>query len=181
VRFTVLPIPGAYLIEIERKTDARGFFARTFCADEFKAQGLLTAFQQSSVSFNARRGTLRGLHYQIAPHAETKIVRCIAGSAFDVIVDLRRSSPTFGKWHSETIGADNRAIMYIPAGCAHGFQTLADATELEYHITPAYAPESAKGVAFDDPAFAIDWPLPDPILSDVDRARPTLRAAEIFA
>lgn len=181
MRFLALPIPGAFRIEIEPFADVRGFFARTFCANEFAAHGLMTDFVQRSISFNAKKGTLRGLHYQAAPHAETKIVRCLAGAAFDVLVDLRRSSPTFGRWHGEIISADNRAMLYIPEGCAHGFQTLADATELYYEITPAYVAEAGRGFAFDDPDTGISWPLNDIVVSDADRARPRLSAVETFA
>jgi dTDP-4-dehydrorhamnose 3,5-epimerase len=181
MRFTALPIPGAFRIEIEKLADSRGFFARTFCANEFAAHGLMTDFLQRSVSFNAKKGTLRGLHYQVAPHAETKVVRCVAGAAFDVLVDLRRSSPTFGHWHGEEISADNRVMLYIPEGCAHGFQTLADATELYYEITPCFVAEAGRGVAFDDPEIGIVWPLADPVMSDADRARLRLAEVETFA
>ena len=181
MRFVELPIAGAFRIELDRIEDERGFFARTFCAEEFRARGLKTVFVQRSISFNARKGTLRGLHYQAVPHAETKTVRCTAGAAFDVMVDLRRSSATFGRWHGETIAADNHVILYIPAGCAHGFQTLADATELAYEIEPAYVPAAARGLAFNDPRLAVAWPLADPILSAADRARPTLDRADTFA
>jgi dTDP-4-dehydrorhamnose 3,5-epimerase len=180
MRFVALPIPGAFRIELEKRVDERGFFARTFCTDEFRAQGLVTDFVQRSISFNARRGTLRGLHYQCAPHGETKIVGCPAGAAFDVMVDLRRSSPTFGRWHAETISAADRASIYIPAGCAHGFQTLVDDTELSYDITPAYVAAAGRGVAFDDPALAIAWPLRNAVLSEEDRKRSSLAAAETF-
>ncbi len=181
MKFIELPVRGAYRIEIDKHEDDRGFFARIFCADEFRDRGLATTFVQQSVSFNARKATLRGLHYQIGPHAETKIVRCTAGSAFDVIVDLRRASPSFGRWHAETISAGNRASIYIPAGCAHGFQTLEDNTELCYDITLAYVPEAGRGIAFDDPEIGISWPLPDPIVSAADRARPSFAQAEMFA
>jgi dTDP-4-dehydrorhamnose 3,5-epimerase len=181
MRFVALPIPGAFRIEIEIREDERGFFARTFCVDAFRARGLNANFVQCSVSFNALRGTLRGLHYQVAPHEETKLVRCTAGAAFDVMVDLRRSSPAFGRWHAETITAANHALLYIPRGCAHGFQTLADATELYYEITPAYVAEAGRGIAFDDPTIGIAWPIAKPILSPDDRARPRLIEAEIFA
>lgn len=181
MRFVALPIPGAYRIELEPREDHRGFFARTFCVEAFGAQGLNATFVQQSVSFNLRKGTLRGLHYQADPHAETKLVRCTAGAVFDVLVDLRRSSPTFGRWHAETLTADNHTTLYIPAGCAHGFQTLQDGSELLYDITPAYVAEAARGVAHDDPALAIDWPLSHPILSEADRSRPLLAAAETFA
>lgn len=181
MRFTPLPPSGAYLIDIDRREDERGFFARTFCTDEFRAQGLLTSFVQHSVSFNRRKGTLRGMHYQAAPHAETKLVRCTAGAVFDVMVDLRRSSSTFGRWHGETLTAGNHAMLYIPAGFAHGFQALEDETELYYEIAPAYVPEAARGIAYDDPVLAIDWPLADPIVSAADRTRPRLADANLFA
>jgi len=181
MKFVRLALPGAFRIELERIEDERGFFARTFCADEFRAHGLITDFVQHSVSFNARKGALRGLHYQADPHAETKLVRCTSGAAFDVLVDLRRSSPAFGRWHAETLSADNHVMLYIPAGCAHGFQALADHTELCYAIAPAYVPGAARGIAFDDPALAISWPLPHPILSAADRSRPRLAAADTFA
>jgi len=181
MKFVPLPLPGAFRIELERSEDERGFFARTFCADEFRAQGLITNFVQHSVSFNARAGTLRGLHYQADPHAETKLVRCTAGAVFDVLVDLRRSSPAFGRWHAETLSADNHVMLYIPAGCAHGFQALADRTELCYAIAPAYVPDAARGIAFDDPDIGIAWPIANPILSELDRARPKLAQAETFA
>jgi len=179
MHFAALPIPGAFRIELERREDERGFFARTFCADEFRARGLVTDFVQRSLSYNARRGTLRGLHYQAAPHAETKIVRCTTGSAFDVVVDIRHGSPAFGRWHAETLSSENHAMIYIPAGCAHGFQTLADATELYYEITPVYVSEAARGIAFDDQKLQISWPLPNMILSDADRAHPAFDRVEL--
>jgi dTDP-4-dehydrorhamnose 3,5-epimerase len=181
VQFVPLPLPGAFRIEIDRREDERGFFARTFCAEEFGTQGLVTDFPQHSISFNKKKGTLRGMHYQAAPHAETKVVRCTAGIVFDVLVDLRRSSPTFGRWHAETLTADNRTMLYIPAGCAHGFQALADMTELYYQITPAYVLAAARGLAYNDPQLAIAWPLPDTVVSAADRTRPEFDEAEKFA
>jgi dTDP-4-dehydrorhamnose 3,5-epimerase len=180
MRFNALPIPGAFRIELDRLQDERGFFARTFCADEFRTRGLVTNFTQCSIAFNARCGTLRGLHYQASPHAETKIVRCTAGVAFDVVVDIRRASPAFGRWHGEIISAENHAAIYVPAGCAHGFQTLADMTELYYEITPAYVPEAARGIAFDDAELGIAWPLPVSLVSAADLERPPLRSVDIF-
>jgi dTDP-4-dehydrorhamnose 3,5-epimerase len=174
MQFKELPLAGAFRIDLDRREDERGFFARTFCVDKFRAQGLAASFVQHSLSFNLRKGTLRGLHYQADPHAETKLVRCTAGAVFDVLVDLRRSSSTFGRWHAEILTADNHASLYIPAGFAHGFQTLEDRSELYYEITPAYVPDAARGVAFDDPAIGIAWPLPERIMSDADRARPVL-------
>ena len=181
MRFIELPIPGAYRIEVDRREDHRGFFARTFCSEEFRAHGLASEFVQQSISFNVRKGTLRGLHYQAGPHAETKLIRCTAGGVFDVLVDLRRSSPTFGRWHAETLTADNHHMLYIPVGCAHGFQTLEEGSEVLYEITPAFVPDAARGLAHDDPAMGIDWPLPNPVLSAADQGRPRLVDAETFA
>jgi dTDP-4-dehydrorhamnose 3,5-epimerase len=181
MQFVALPLAGAFRIHLEHIADNRGFFARTFCADEFRSHGLVTQFVQHSVSFNARKGTLRGLHYQADPYAETKLVRCTAGAVFDVLVDLRRSSPTFGRWHAEMLTADNHVILYVPPGCAHGFQTLEDGSELYYEIAPAYVPSAARGLAFNDPALGIAWPLPNPIMSVADQSRPPLAAAETFA
>ena len=180
MRFRELPIRGAFCIDLDKHEDERGFFARTFCVDEFRARGLVAEFKQDSISFNLRRGTLRGLHYQAAPYGETKLVRCTAGAAFDVLVDLRRNSPTFGRWHHEMISAENRISLYIPDGCAHGFQTLIDATEIHYAITPNYSALAARGIAFDDPDIGIAWPIGNPILSELDRARPKLAQAETF-
>lgn len=180
MRFVALPLAGAFRIELERHEDDRGFFARTFCTEEFRAHGLVTQFVQNSISFNARKGTLRGLHYQAGPLAETKLVRCTAGAVFDVLIDLRRSSPTFGRWHGEILSSVNHAMCYIPAGCAHGFQALEDCSELHYEITPAYAAGAARGIAFDDSALAITWPVLNPILSAVDRSHPRLADAEVF-
>lgn len=180
MRFSELPIPGACRIDIEPREDERGFFARTFCAAEFADRGLVTEFVQRSVSYNKRQGTLRGLHYQADPYSETKVVRCTAGAAYDVLVDLRRASPDFGRWHAEIISQENRAMLYIPAGCAHGFQALSDGTEVYYEITPAYVPKAARGLAFDDPTLAIAWPLADPIVSAADRARPRFSCTETY-
>ena len=153
--------------------DERGAFARRFCTDEFLALGLETDLVQRSISFNARAGTLRGMHFQAPPHLEAKIVRCTRGAIFDVLVDLRQGSPTYGHWHGEELTADNRVALYIPKGFAHGFQSLIDNTEVDYEITPAYVPGSAAGFRFDDPALAIDWPVADVIISPRDEALPS--------
>jgi dTDP-4-dehydrorhamnose 3,5-epimerase len=167
--FRKLSIEGAFAIEIEPAEDERGFFARTFSAREFENLGLETHFVQRSISHNRRRGTLRGLHFQASPHSETKLVRCPKGGAFDVIVDLRPESPTFGQWASEELSDRNHRAVYIPRGCAHGFQALADGTELAYEITPEYQPQTARGIRWDDPSLAIPWPI-EPILSPRDLA-----------
>jgi dTDP-4-dehydrorhamnose 3,5-epimerase len=170
-----LEIAGAFRIRLAPATDARGSFARTFCSETFARLGLRTDFPQRSISVNIRRGTLRGLHGQADPHAETKLVRCSRGALLDVIVDARRASPTFGRWHGEPLSALSMTMLYIPPGCLHGFQTLADDTQVEYEITPAYVPGASLGVRFDDPDLAIAWPLAEPIVSDRDLALPTLR------
>ena len=168
LEFESLSLSGAYRIRMIPLADDRGFFVRRFCAETFRSRGLETDFVQRSVSYNARRGTLRGLHFQAPPAVETKIVRCTRGAVFDVIVDLRADSPTYGDWHGEEISADNRLMLYIPRGFAHGFQTLTDHTEVDYEITPAYEPNAARGIRFDDPALAIDWPVPQLIISPRD-------------
>jgi dTDP-4-dehydrorhamnose 3,5-epimerase len=176
IRFEPLRLAGAYRLRLNPAADERGFFARRFGAQEFAALALETDFVQRSISYNKSRGTLRGLHFQAPPGMETKIVRCTRGTAFDVIVDLRSGSPTYGGWHGEEISADNRVMIYVPRGFAHGFQTLADHTEIDYEITPAYAPAAARGVRFDDPQLAISWPLGEPVVSRRDRDLPALAA-----
>ncbi len=155
-------------MEPELHGDKRGFFARTFCVNEFEAHGLVVNWAQCSVSFNKTKGTLRGLHYQDDPYAETKLVRCTMGSVYDVIVDLRRDSPTFKRWVGVMLTAENRNALYIPVGFAHGFQTLEDNTEVFYQISQFYREESSKGVRWNDPVFGIDWPLAPTALSDRD-------------
>jgi dTDP-4-dehydrorhamnose 3,5-epimerase len=170
------PLRPACVIEVEPARDERGSFARTFCAKAFATHALPTVFVQSSLSFNHRRGTLRGMHYQAEPSAEGKLVRCTRGAAFDVIVDLRGDSPTLRRWFAvELTGANARAI-YVPPGFAHGYQTLCDGTELFYQMTTEYCPELARGVRWDDPALGIDWPLPSPVLSARDAVWPDLPA-----
>ncbi len=157
--FEPAPLLGAFVVRLEELNDERGFFARTWCREEFLARGLSGDFVQASVSFNLRRGTLRGLHYQAPPDAEAKLVRCTRGRIHDVIVDLRRRSPTFRRTFATELSADNRHMLYIPEGFAHGFLTLEDHAEVAYQISAPYRPESARGFRYDDPAFAIDWPF----------------------
>jgi dTDP-4-dehydrorhamnose 3,5-epimerase len=173
--FTETKLRGAFVIEPERIEDERGFFARTFCEDEFNAHGLEGRFVQCSVSFNRHKGTLRGLHYQAQPHEEAKIVRCTRGAIFDVAVDLRPSSSTFGRWTSAELTADNGCALYLPKGFAHGFQTLSNDAEVYYEISARYLSESARGIRWDDPELSIGWPVPIPILSVRDRQLSTLR------
>lgn len=171
--FRETKLAGAFVIEPERFEDERGFFARTWDVDEFTRRGLNPSFVQCSVSFNRCRDTLRGMHYQIAPDAETKLVRCTKGAIFDVLVDLRAGSPTLGCWVTETLTQDNHYMFYIPEGIAHGFQTLTDGVEVFYQISARYQPGSARGVRWDDPAFGIQWPNPigaERIIATKDRA-----------
>ena len=170
--FRPTAVEGAWIVKPERHADARGFFARTWCAGEFAHHGLEHRFVQASVSYNPRRGTLRGLHYQAAPHAEAKLVRCTRGAIHDVAVDLRPESPTFRRHTAVVLDADNRLALYIPEGCAHGFQTLVDDTEVLYQMSAFYAPEAARGVRWDDPAFAIPWPAAERIIADRDQRYP---------
>jgi len=171
--FHPLQLAGAYRIEPQLMADGRGAFGRRFCAEEFRAHGLETDLVQRSISFNTRAGTLRGIHFQAPPHLETKIVRCTRGAIFDVMVDLRVGSPTYGQWHGEKLTADNRLQLYIPKGFAHGFQSLVDNTEVDYEITPSYVPEAAAGFRFDAPALAINWPIADVTISERDKALPS--------
>jgi dTDP-4-dehydrorhamnose 3,5-epimerase len=175
--FTEAALAGAFLIDMERIEDDRGFFARSFCAEEFAGHGLAANMPQCSVSFNSLRATLRGLHYQSDPHAEEKLVRCTAGAVFDVIVDLRAGSRTRGRWLGVELTADNRRALWVPKGFAHGFITLADCSEVLYMMSVPHAPGSARGVRWNDPAIAIDWPLQPEHMSDRDGAYPLLDAS----
>ncbi len=168
--YTETPIKGAYLIDLEKHGDDRGFFARAFCEKEFAAHRLATRFVQVNDSFSARKGTLRGMHYQLAPRAETKVVRCIRGALYDVILDLRGGSPTFGQSFGAELTSENRRMMYVPRGFAHGFITLADDTETIYLVDEYHAPEHERGVRWDDPKFDIRWPMPPVVLSDKDKS-----------
>jgi len=172
LRFVPLPVAGAVVVEADRIEDERGFFARTFCRDEFAAGGLDADLVQCSISFNERAGTLRGIHYQRAPHEEAKLVRCTMGAIRDVVVDLRQESPTFRRWAAVDLTAANRSAVYIPKGVGHGFLTLADASEVLYHMSVVFHPASAAGVRWDDPAFAIDWRAPVRVISERDRNFP---------
>lgn len=169
-------LAGVFVIDLERHVDARGWFARTWCAEEFTRAGLDPCVAQCSSSFNAKRGTLRGMHYQAAPHEEAKLVRCVRGAMFDVALDLREGSPTRHEWIGVELTADNGRALYLPAGIAHGFQTLDDDTEIFYMISRPFHAASARGVRFDDPAFGIQWPLEtEAILSPRDGAYPLLK------
>jgi len=175
VIFLPLEFEGLWLVRMERAADERGWFARSFCADEFVRHGLSPRVSQCSVSYSRRRGTLRGLHWQEAPHAEAKLVRCVRGRLFDVIVDLRRDSASFARWTSVELAAETCVAVYVPEGMAHGFQTLEDDTEVLYQMSAPHHPASERGIRWNDPRFAIAWPIPDPVLSERDRTRPDFR------
>jgi len=172
MEFVETHLKGAFIVRIKRIEDFRGFFGRAWCRDEFAKHGLNPNATQLNVAFSHKKGTLRGLHFQAAPHDEAKFMRCSRGAVHDVIVDLRPDSPTRGQWVGVDLTADNHAMLYAPEGFAHGYQTLEDNTELNYMTTAAYAASSARGVRYDDPAFKIVWPLPVSVISDADKAWP---------
>lgn len=170
--FTACNVKDAYLIDLDRKVDERGFFARSYCRNEFAAHGLHPDFVQCNLSFNIRRGTLRGMHYQPRPNEEVKLVRCLSGAIYDVIVDLRSTSPTYRQWIGVELDADSRRMLYSPAGFAHGYLTLADNTEVLYQVSAFYSPESERGVRWNDPALNIQWPMQPEVISSKDRQHP---------
>ena len=170
--FQETKIQGAHVIDLERRTDSRGCFARAWCQREFDAHGLNARLAQVNVSTNVTQGTLRGMHYQSPPHREAKVVSCTRGAMYDVAIDLRPESPSYMQWVAAELTAENRRMLFIPEGCAHGFQTLLDDTELLYFMSDFYSPGHSLGVRYDDPAFGISWPLPVTCISEADRAWP---------
>lgn len=176
--FSPLPLSGACLIDLERREDPRGFFARSFCEQEFAAHRLEARWVQMNISFNRLKGTLRGMHFQRPPSAEAKVVCCTRGAVFDVIVDLRAGSDTYGGWFGVELNAENRTMIYIPRGFAHGFQTLEDDSELHYRHSKTYSPGHEGGLRYDDAAIGIDWPLPPGTISDRDASHPGLHELE---
>jgi dTDP-4-dehydrorhamnose 3,5-epimerase len=172
MRFTETKVAGAFLIEPEPIADERGFFARTWCREEFADHGLTAELAQANISFNHRRGTLRGLHYQAAPHAEAKLVRATRGAIWDLALDLRRDSPTYLAWFGAELSDANRHMLYVPEGCAHGFLTLTDGAEVAYQMSAPFAAQAARGVRFDDPAFGITWPGEVVVINERDRTYP---------
>lgn len=175
MKFLETALKGVWLIEFEPVFDERGFFARTWCREEFLQHGLNPNLAQCSLSFNKHRGTLRGMHYQCEPHQEAKLVRCCSGAIYDVVLDLRPASPTREKWFAAELTPANHKMLYVPEGCAHGFQSLQDESTVFYQISAAYHPESARGVRWNDPAFAIQWPVSNPTMSERDRSFPDYR------
>lgn len=165
-------LTDAVLIELDRREDRRGFFARTWDQQLFKEHGLVDRVVQANLSYNHTRGTLRGMHYQKAPYAETKLVRCVRGAIFDVIIDIRPDSPTYKRWIGVELTAENRRALYVPEGFAHGFQTLTDDCEIMYQVSQVYTPGAEGGIRYNDPAFGIQWPLPVSVISEKDAAWP---------
>jgi len=170
--FTETKIKGAYLIDLEKKGDDRGFFARFFCEKEFAAHGLVSRFVQINTSFTAKKGTLRGLHYQLPPAGEVKLMRCLRGAVLDLIVDLRPDSPSYMQWLGVELTEENRAMFYVPVGCAHSVLTLRDDTEILYPVSAFYAPDKERGLRFDDPILGIKWPVAPVEISDKDKRWP---------
>lgn len=180
MKFIKTDIDGAFIIDVERIEDERGFFARSFCVDEFKAHGLNPSVVQTSVSFNARRGTLRGMHYQCRPFPEAKLVRCVSGAVYDVIVDLRADSQTARQWCAVELTAENYRMIYIPEGCAHGFQTLEDNTQLHYQMSEFFHPDYTRGFHWRDNGLNIPWPVRDVIASQRDQNLPSFNDREML-
>lgn len=175
MEFLKTKLPGVFEIHIEARSDERGFFARTWCQQEFESQGLNSRLVQCSLSFNSQKGTLRGIHYQVAPQQETKLVRCTKGAIYDVVLDLRSESPTFKNWVSVGLTAEKRNSVYVPAGCAHGFLTLQDECEVAYQMSEFWNGDCARGVRWNDPTFQIQWPVKVEVISERDRTYPDFK------
>lgn len=176
--FRELAACGVFEIRLDRREDERGYFARTWCKNEFQEHGLKADLVQCSVSFNTRRGTLRGMHYQLQPYAEAKLVRCTQGAVYDVVLDLRANSPTFRSWVSTVLTVEEHNMLYVPEGCAHGFLTLEDRTEIFYQMSNVYNQEAARGVRWNDPAFRIAWPSEVNVIAERDRTYPNFTGAQ---
>lgn len=180
MKFSDTPLPGAYLIDLEKREDARGFFARSFCHKEYGKQELEQHYVQMNHSLSKEKGTLRGLHYQLSPMQEVKVVRCIRGSIWDCILDLRPASPSFGKWFGAVLSASNGSMLYVPKGCAHGFISLEDNSEVLYQVSEYYSPELERGVRWNDPQFGIQWPIAPKILSERDSLQPDFQHEDLI-
>jgi dTDP-4-dehydrorhamnose 3,5-epimerase len=176
MKFHETGLAGLFRVSIEPRGDERGFFARTWCVDEAAAHGIQAAFVQCNLSSNLRRGTLRGMHYQAAPHEEAKLVSCIRGAIYDVAIDLRPESPTFKRWYGAELSAENHEMLFIPEGFAHGFQTLTDGSDVFYQMGERYVPEAARGVRWDDPAFGVRWPSAERLIAPRDQSYPDFHA-----
>jgi dTDP-4-dehydrorhamnose 3,5-epimerase len=173
--FRETPLEGPFIIDLEKREDERGFFSRTWCSKEYESNGLIKRVVQANTSFNKRKGTLRGMHYQISPNTETKSIRCLKGAIFDVIIDLRPDSSSYKKWFGIELTAENRTMLYVPENFAHGFLTLEDNSEVYYLVSEYYAPECERGIRYDDPAFGISWPAQIEVISEKDRTWPDYR------
>jgi dTDP-4-dehydrorhamnose 3,5-epimerase len=180
MRFIPSSLEGLFLVELEAIEDDRGFFARSYCHQEFDRAGLDPCAAQCNISFNRKRGTIRGMHWAAHPHAEAKLVRCTAGAILDVVVDIRRSSPTFGEWAGFELSQSNRNALYVPVGFAHGFQTLTDSCEVFYQMSAVFAPQAARGARWNDPAFGIQWPIGEIVISHRDQGFPDFRTGDGF-
>ena len=178
MKFSKTSLADAVVIDMQPHADDRGYFARTFCSKEFAANGLVTDYPQGNHSYNRAKGTVRGMHFQVAPYGEVKLVRCVRGAVLDVIIDLRAAAPSYLKWEAFELSAANGRTLYVPVGFAHGFQTLEDESDVIYLVSHPHAPGSEGGVRFDDPAFGIDWPLPIAVISEKDRAWPLVDLAQ---
>jgi dTDP-4-dehydrorhamnose 3,5-epimerase len=182
VRTRQTAVMGAYVLEVDRLEDERGFFARMWDLEQLQAGGMAMDMVQANIGFSRSKGTLRGLHYQTAPHQEAKLVRCTMGAAFDVILDLRADSPTFMRWAGVSLSAEERNMVFVPPGCAHGYMTLEDSTEMFYPVSRRYVPQAERGVRWDDPAFGIDWPMKDGLIISVkDRSWPDFHPGKVPA
>ena len=179
--FTTTKLAGATIVDVERREDARGYFGRTFCEREFKANGLPTGMVQTNMSLTRKTGTLRGMHYQLAPHAEDKLVRCVRGAIWDAIVDIRPESPTYCQWIGVELSEDNGRMLLVPKGFAHGFVTLTDDASVNYQVSEFYTPAAERGARHDDPAFDIAWPIPVLDMSDKDRSWPAFASEGVLA
>jgi len=175
MRFSETNLAGVWLIELELHEDARGFLARTYCEEEFAAHGLNTRWPQCNLTLTKQRGMIRGMHFQVEPKAETKLIRCAVGAIYDAVVDVRPESPTYGRWAGLELTGQSHRMLYVPGGFAHGFQCLEDDSEVFYQMSEFRVPELARGIRWNDPQVGIDWPLPNPVLSDRDRSLPLLR------
>ncbi len=170
--FQETPIPGAFIVDLEKHEDERGYFGRVWCSREFKGHDLNPNLAQANVSFNRKRGTMRGLHHQLPPHAETKLFKCTGGSIYDVIVDLREDSPKYCTWYGVELSAEKERCLYVPEGCAHGYLALTDGTKILYYTSEDYSPELERGIRYDDPLFDIKWPVRISVVSEKDRSWP---------
>ncbi|WP_439481872.1 dTDP-4-dehydrorhamnose 3,5-epimerase [Cyclobacterium plantarum] len=170
--FTETELKGAFILEVERIVDERGFFGRTFCQKEFEKHGLETGIAQANMSFNKKKGTVRGMHYQVAPYQETKLVKCTSGAIYDIIIDLREDSSTYGKWIGVELSGENNRMLYVPKDFAHGFITLEDNTSIQYLVSQFYTPGSERGIKWDDPKFDLKWPIEVSVISEKDNSHP---------